>query len=213
MIQIDQQIKVICPTAALGIIQYKTNVQKSSPEELAYFDEIIQSKSNIDILTIPAIRDTRENYKRLGKSPSKYRNAAEAMLRRVVKKKGLYHINNVVDINNMVSISTGYSIGSYDIEQLKGNIIFKRAEDGTKYEGIGKDVVNIEHLPTLYDEIGPFGNPTSDSRRAMVTEGNHSILTVIYSFTPAGLPDAMMEWKELLEKYTNANNIQMGVVK
>ncbi|CUH97254.1 hypothetical protein P22_3381 [Propionispora sp. 2/2-37] len=81
------------------------------------------------------------------------------MLRCIVKGNGLYHINNIVETNNLVSISSGYSIGSYDVSCLSGNITLHRALDGASYEGIGKGAINIEHLPTLYDDIGAFGNP------------------------------------------------------
>ncbi|MFQ9411453.1 MAG: phenylalanine--tRNA ligase beta subunit-related protein [Evtepia gabavorous] len=63
----------------------------------------------------PHIAATRQAYKALGASPHEHRNAAEAMLRRVVKQAGLYHINNVVEVNNLISISSGYAIGSYDL--------------------------------------------------------------------------------------------------
>lgn len=74
----------------------------------------------------------------LGASPHDHRNAAEAMLRRLVKQAGLYHINNVVEVNNLLSISSGYAIGSYDLGQLQGPVVLDTPPDGTRYEGIGK---------------------------------------------------------------------------
>jgi len=34
-------------------------------------------------------------------------------------------INNVVEINNLILVTTGQSIGSYDVEQLTGNFCLK----------------------------------------------------------------------------------------
>ena len=58
----------------------------------------------------------------MGKEPSRYRVSSEALIRRILQGKGLYRINNVVDTNNLISIETGYSVGSYDLENLHGNI-------------------------------------------------------------------------------------------
>lgn len=53
--------------------------------------------------------------------------------------------------------------------------------EGEKYHGIGKDAVNIKHLPVLYNE-GAFGNLTSDSRRAMIQDGKRNVTSIIYAF-------------------------------
>ncbi len=129
------------------------------------------------------------------------------MLRRIVKGKGLYHINNIVDVNNLISITSGYSIGLYDTKQLKGNIELRRAESGSHYDGIGKNNINIEYFPTLYDELGAFGNPTSDNRRAMIQPGDRDIITVIYSF------DGAEELNYWMEKFSLYLTNYCGVMK
>ena len=43
---------------------------------------------------------------------------------------------------------------------------------GEQYAGIRKDVVHVADRLTLADARGPFGNPTSDSARTMVTTAN-----------------------------------------
>ena len=40
----------------------------------------------------------------------------------------LYHVNSVVDVNNLISVESGLSVGSYDLEQLQGDIVFRKAE-------------------------------------------------------------------------------------
>jgi len=47
------------------------------------------------------------------------------MLRQIIKGNGLYQINNVVEINNLILVTTGQSIGSYDVEHLTGNFCLK----------------------------------------------------------------------------------------
>lgn len=215
---IDSEIKSLCPNATLGILTYSVTVEKTSDSLLDKFNSTISELESKyvteDIVKINHIHTTREAYKALGKSPSSYRNASEAMLRRIVKGKGLYNINNVVEINNIISVSSGYSIGSYDLSCVSENITLKRVPDGENYDGIGKSSVNIEHLPTLYDEEGPFGNPTSDSQRAMIKEGERKVASVIYSFDGSeDLEKWMEEFKGLLAEYTDAKGIDTFIVE
>lgn len=69
-----------------------------------------------DIEEFPHVLSTRGVYKKLGKSSSQYRNVSEDMLRQIIKGNSLYQINNVVEINNLILVTTGQSIGSYDVE-------------------------------------------------------------------------------------------------
>lgn len=210
---ISDELQRLYPDAALGVLHYRASVQKSTPALLELLDKTIselQAQYTMDdIARIPQIAATRNAYKALGKSPHEYRNAAEAMLRRVVKSNGLYHINNIVETNNLVSISSGYSIGSYDVSCLSGNITLRRAPDSANYEGIGKGAINIEHLPTLYDDMGAFGNPSSDSRRAMIQIGDREIISVFYAFDGGnGLEEWMMRFRELLQTYCNVQSVE-----
>ena len=83
-----------------------------------------------------------------------------------------------------------------------------------KYQGIGKDFINIENLPTLYDEEGPFGNPTSDSRKAMIQSGKRNVMMVIYSFDgDDNLKEYMDMAQFLLKKYTDAEVTKEEIIK
>ncbi len=214
---VSNEIKTLCPGAALGVLHYKVTVEPSSTQLLDFFDSTIAKLSDeytLDaIVQNPHIAATRQAYKALGKSPHEYRNAAEAMLRRIVKNAELYHINNVVEVNNLISVSSGYSIGSYDLGELKGTVELRRADDGARYDGIGKGSVNIEHLPVLYDDLGPFGNPSSDSRRAMIQNGSRDIISILYSFDGR---DGLRPWIELfsknLKKYCGIRSIETWIV-
>lgn len=216
-ISIADEVHSISPGTALGVLSYRATVEPSSKELIELLDDIVselfQEYSIEQIAKNPHIASTRESYKALGKPPQDYRNAAEAMLRRIVKGKGLYHINNIVDVNNLVSITSGYSIGSYDTKQLKGNVELCRAESGSRYDGIGKDNINVEYLPTLYDEFGAFGNPSSDSRRAMIQPGDRDIITVIYSFDGAEeLNYWMEEFSLYLTNYCGVMKVEKRIV-
>lgn len=208
--KIDNKLKELCMTTMLGVIYFSARVEESNDalkNELQTTIDMLRGRYQLeDIANRKHIKTTRKAYLAFKKSPSEYRNASEAMLRRIVKGKGLYYINNIVEINNIVSILSGYSIGTYDLEKLKGDITLKIALPCEKYEGIGKDFINIENLPTLYDEIGSFGNPTSDSKRAMVKLGNRNLMMVIYSFDgDSELEDTINMVTSLLKKYAEVD--------
>ena len=219
MILKEDSLKTLLPQAALGVLTCLADVAESSSEQQAAFDSLIKGleQKYTDLALIaqnPKVAATRQAYKALGKDPSKYRNSAEAMLRRIAKKNGLYRVNNAVDVNNMISVESGYSLGSYDLGAVKGQIVWKRTPDGEKYKGIGKDVLNIEHLPALYDDEGVFGNPTSDSRRTMINNGaGQRLLYVIYAFDGAGdLPFWLDKTEALLVKFANADQIEKRIL-
>lgn len=205
---IDKETRELVPNTVLGVIKYSADIEKSSDELIDCFDSTMEKIGNSnetkDIALMPHIKPTRSAYKALGKDPHSYRGAAEQMLRRVILKKGLYHVNNAVDINNIISVKSGYSIGSYDISQIHGDVILKRAPEGTHYKGIGKDTYeyNVEFLPALFDDLGCFGNPSSDSQRTMLKNGNREVLFVFYAFDGCdGLDYWMNETERLLSTY------------
>lgn len=207
-VNISDEVRNLVPSAVLGVIEYRCNVEKSSEELLEFFDstmtEISEKHITKDIADMPHIRPTRAAYKALGKDPHSYRGAAEQMLRRVILKKGLYHVNNAVDVNNIISVTSGYSIGSYDISNIVGDVTLCRAPEGTHYKGIGKDTYeyNVEFLPALFDSEGCFGNPSSDSQRTMLKNGKRDVLFIFYAFDGKdGLEYWMDKTEEMLAKY------------
>jgi DNA/RNA-binding domain of Phe-tRNA-synthetase-like protein len=53
--------------------------------------------------------------------------------------------------------------------------------EGESYPGIRKDEVHVGGRITLADSRGPFGNPTSDSARTMVTPATTRALVVVFA--------------------------------
>ena len=167
-----------------------------------------------DISQLPAISASRIAYKSCGKDPARYRLSAEALLRRVVNRSELYQVNNVVDALNLVSISTGFSIGGYDVSKIKGTAVFGIGKKDEAYEGIGRGELNIESMPVFRDELGAFGTPTSDSVRTSVSAETHRFLMIIIDYGPSdSLTGATEMAKELLTEFADATNFEIKLVK
>ena len=105
-----------------------------------------------DIKLQPAIAATREAYKRCGKDPGRYRPSAEALRRRLMRGIPLYQIDTLVDLINLVSLRTGYSIGGFDADKIQGKTLeLGIGKSGEPFEGIGRGILNIEGLPVYRD--------------------------------------------------------------
>lgn len=216
-ITIDPQLKKVWQQAALGCVQCRVVVQPSSRQLLEAIDvvcrRLMDSMSIEQIKTREHIAQTRACCKALGKDVKRYRNSAEALNRRVLQGKGLYQINNVVEVNNLLSLDTGYSLGSYDLEKLEGDIVWKPAGEGVHYQGIGKEAVNIEFLPVLSDRQGFFGNPNSDSTRAMITPQTTQLLMCVFGFGGAqSLQPMLGQMCDALQTYCEATELETAVI-
>ena len=154
---------------------------------LAAAEATMRGATASDVLTAAV----RTMHKRVGLDPTKTRPSSEALLRRVKKGDPLPRINSLVDVINWTSLETQLPFGLYDCDRLEGAITLRLGGPGEAYPGIRKDVVHLEGRLTLADGRGPFGNPTSDSARSMVTPATTRALVVV--FVPAELPAAIGE--------------------
>lgn len=127
------------------------------------------------------IAAVRTMYKRVGIDPTRRRPSSEALLRRVRKGDGLPRINAMVDVCNWCSLEFQLPYGLYDAARIEGDVELRLGREGESYPGIRKDEVHVGGRITLADGIGPFGNPTSDSARTMVTPSTTSALVVVYA--------------------------------
>ena len=133
----------------------------------------------------------RTMYKRVGLDPTKTRPSSEALLRRVRKGDPLPRINSLVDVINWCSVESQLPFGLYDLDQIQGAVTLRLGREGESYPGIRKDAVHVEGRLALVDAAGPFGNPTSDSARTMVTTATRRALVVIYA--PASLLSRLVD--------------------
>jgi DNA/RNA-binding domain of Phe-tRNA-synthetase-like protein len=123
----------------------------------------------------------RTMYKRVGLDPTKTRPSSEALLRRVRRGDSLPRINSMVDVCNWCSLEFQLPYGLYDASRIDGDVELRIGRDGESYPGIRKDDVNVGGRITLADTLGPFGNPTSDSARTMVTTSTTRALLVVFA--------------------------------
>ncbi len=216
---IDPDFRSLLPNYKMSMIEAEV---VNGPYNFELQREIDQTKGMIatncridEIKEIPAIKYTREAYKKLGKDPNRYRPAAEQLRRRILKGIGLYTINALVDMGNLVSLETGFSIGVFDAEKVSNQILIRRGKKEDLFEGIGRGILNVEGLPLYVDEIGPFATPTSDSERSKVLTQTKKTLIFINNFIPQDNEAirTMSEAEErtffLLRHFLSAKNVEI----
>ena len=216
-ITISEEFKKIFPDFA-GCALTAT-VKNSEPDENLWKEIALLSDNYRQVLTdesikqMPPIHATREAYKKFGKAPSRYRPAAEALLRRIVKGEELYKINTLADLVNLASIYTGYSIGGFDLDKIKGDLVLGIGCAGEPYEGIGRGMLNIENLPVYRDNVGGVGTPTSDNERTKITLETTNFLLLVngYDGSREGVMQCAEYTQQLIKKYCNAEHCNIFI--
>ena len=216
-ISIDLELKNKAPALTLGCISASVVVTEHDEtlwrEINARLPYLVASLSVEQIAELPPVQAQRNAYKAIGKDPRRYRGSAEALLRRVLQGKGLYAVNTLVDINNLLSLETYHPVGTYDQGHLQPPIRFRIGRSGETYPGIGDRPVNIERLPVFADQLGPFGSPTRDSERAAITSNTSRIMMIIVSFAgSAQMEQALERACLLLERYARASDVATAMV-
>ena len=153
------------------------------------------------------IAAVRTMYKRVGIDPTKRRPSSEALLRRVRKGEGLPRINSMVDVCNWCSLEFQLPYGLYDAAHIEGDVVLRLGAEGESYPGIRKDEVHVGGRITLADSRGPFGNPTSDSARTMVTPATTRALVVVFApqeIAPRRLEHVVQVTAQRMEEFTGA---------
>lgn len=214
-IEVSEEIRKACPQfAGLAVratvknTAYNAELWKKIDEFTVHYREMYTTDSIKDMKTIHA---TREAYKKCGKDPSRYRPSGEALCRRILRGIPLYQIDTLVDLINLVSIRSGYSIGGFDADKIQGDtLVLGIGKAGEPYEGIGRGQLNIEGMPVYRDAVGGIGTPTSDHERTKMEMGTTRLLAVINGYSgKEGLQEAADYMVELLKEFAESKEEEL----
>lgn len=184
---VSNEIEAVCP-GFVGAAVEADVVNSEYCEGLwseigALGDEYRATLTTESLKLMPAIEATRRVYKACGKDPSRYRPSSEALIRRMLQGKQLYHIDTLVDLINLASIRFGYSIGGFDASKFVGDTLtLGVGREGEPYEGIGRGPLNIAGLPVYRDAVGGVGTPTSDNERTKIELSTRHTLILVNGY-------------------------------
>jgi DNA/RNA-binding domain of Phe-tRNA-synthetase-like protein len=218
-LSIAPNLKSAAPKVAVGIVTAAVIV---TAHDEALWGEIDAKVAQIsgylttmeEVRKLPPIKATWDAYKALGQDPTRYRGSAEALYRRIIQGKGLYRVNTLVDINNLISLETMCSCGAIDQDKVQPPVVFRVGQEGESYAGIGRGEIKLARIPVFVDAQGPFGSTTSDSERTMVRLGTTHVMLLIISFGgKVELDNGVCRGVDLLAKYAGGRQIETTVVE
>ena len=184
---VTSEIEKVCPSFVGACID--AQVQNSEYNDELWSEIHKQGEKCRQTLTTESLKEmsaiaaTRRVYRDCGKDPSRYRPAAESLIRRILQGKPLYQINTLVDLINLSSIVYGYSIGGFDADMFVGDTLtLGVGREGEPYEGIGRGMINIAGLPVYRDAQGGVGTPTSDHERTKISLSTTHLVVLVNGY-------------------------------
>lgn len=211
-VTVSKEIESVCPGIVGACVEAQVvNSSYSEPlwQEIRELGEHYrQTLTTESLKQMPAIEATRRVYRACGKDPSRYRPSSEALIRRMLQGKKLYQKDTLVDLGNLASIRSGYSIGCFDAEKFAGQrLTLGVGREGEPYEGIGRGMINIAGLPVYRDEVGGVGTPTSDNERTKITASTTHFVALVNGYD--GNEEHVMATarliQDLLRKYAQSD--------
>lgn len=140
------------PSIRGGILLARGVRNGPTPPDLirAFLEEQRATRARIDdtpLSELPSLAAWRRAFSGFGVEPTKYRSAAEALLRRLTKQGNLPSINLLVDLGNLVSIRYALPVAFVDTRAIQGGITVRFAQGDEPFVDLGAE-------ETTYPEPG-----------------------------------------------------------
>lgn len=211
--EIAKEVFELIPNAYFGVVAVRginntvetAEVKNMLEENIKVCEkefEGIKAKNAEDIIPY------REAFRNIGINPSRYMCSIEALLDRVIKGKGLPHINSIVDLGNAVSVKYHLPIGAHDIDTIDEALEVRYAKEGDSFVPFGGG----EAEAPGEDEIVYVSGGQVRTRRwtwrqseiGKITENTSDVLFPIDGFTDFNkdkVEQAAQEIAELAERF------------
>ncbi|TMV63509.1 hypothetical protein FGG78_34415 [Thioclava sp. BHET1] len=108
-------------------------VADATPAIAAFQREASARLSGATEADFPEIKAWRAAYATMGLKPTKYRCAAEALLRRFRKEGSLPAIHPLIDLCNAASLAFATPVAVFDLDRITGDLTVRAAEGDETY--------------------------------------------------------------------------------
>ncbi|MGH3145169.1 MAG: B3/B4 domain-containing protein, partial [Rubrobacter sp.] len=140
------------------------------------------------IADLPQVAAWRRAFARFGAKPTRYRNAAEALLRRLARHGDIPTINTLVDIGNLVSIRYAMPVAVFDQANVAGSTTVRFATGAELFTDLGStdsvhpepgEVVFVDGNDVVsarrwcWRQSAQSATSTTTTRALIVVEGHH----------------------------------------
>lgn len=134
------------PTIRAAVLHASGLANGPSPPELvrqfgAEQEAALVRLQAMALAEMPSIVAWRRVFTRFGAEPTRYRNAAEALLRRLAKHGDIPPISALVDVGNLVSIRYALPVAVLDVAGIAGGITVRFATGEERFTDLGSTEV------------------------------------------------------------------------
>lgn len=219
---IDEEIKEKYSSISIGIALIKGVEVKSKSEDLEKEkEEILKSFSDLpteEIGKFSEILSYRKLYKETGVDWHSRRPSPEALLRRIVLKKGLYTVNTCVDAANLVVLKNRVSIGVFNFDKIEFPTVLRFAKTDEEIHLLGDDKITKYKKGEIayFDQKGGYNIDFNyrDSQRTKVDNSSKNIyinVDGIFEISPLKVEEVLKEACNYIIKYCGGKIEFLGV--
>lgn len=179
------------PNAQFGLVSVsgldnhgeKPEITKLLNEAIAFCEAHFDGKA---VKKEPEVAPYRDAFVNLGINPNKFMSSIEALLTRIAKKKGMPHINSIVDLGNAVSLRYFLPVGAHDLETMNGEFCVKTAGEQDTFRPFGAEEPEIvdpgEVVYATGDEIRTRRWIWRQSENGKILETTSNVLFILDGF-------------------------------
>jgi DNA/RNA-binding domain of Phe-tRNA-synthetase-like protein len=163
----------------------------------------------------------RAMLRRGGFKPSGRNKPASEYLAQAAREGRFPRINNLVDINNLLSLQSGLPISLLDLEAVGEQVVLRYGAEAEKYvfNSAGQEI-DLKGLICVCRAEGgtsvPLGNAIKDSMAGKLKETTRDVIGVVYATREAAsaerVGELVREFGELLARFGGAAAVETKVV-
>lgn len=132
------------PAIVGGIVHARGVRNSSTPPALAEAFRLEQSRTldrigSTPLAELPSLTAWRRAFSAFGVEPTRYRSAAESLLRRLTKQGEIPSLSLLVDLGNLVSIRYGLPVAVCDQRDVSGGTTVRFADGSERFTDLGTE--------------------------------------------------------------------------
>jgi DNA/RNA-binding domain of Phe-tRNA-synthetase-like protein len=208
--------------AAGVVLAEGVRVAAPAPELGRLIDALVARRAGEDFPPAPVKDAIRGLLKRGGFKPSGRNKPASEYLAQAAREGRFPRINNLVDVNNLLSLESGLPISLLDLRAFAGQAWLRYGRPGERYvfNNAGQEIelAGLLCICGCAEADGiPLGNAVKDSMSAKLKDDTDAVIGVIYASVDCApgreLAVQVERFAALLKEFGGAADVQAQVIK
>ncbi len=221
----DHEILERYPTVVGGVIHADGVINRPAPAELTAAFQAEQASVRVrlgetPLSELPTLAAWRGVFRSFGVDPTKYRSAAEALLRRLTKQGELPSIDALVDLANLVSIRYALPVAVFDQRGVAGGTTVRLAHGGERWADLGSSATeHPEPGEVIFsddeEQVSARRWCWRQSRASAASEDTTEILVTVeghHAAAPDDIDRALRDLEALIGSYTSPATVRSEVL-